>query len=152
MAANRKINNDARDVKRKLDVISKKCQELGQLGVAIGFAYSSMKTNSLNVFGDKRITRVIEAHKEEILLSSDWMEEEIEITNPSILLAPLPDKLCYLNGLTMKSIIRGILKDTGITWSSPKPTWWPDDIPFQSVTNPPPDYEGKLYVCYKSLN
>ena len=43
MAASGKINNDARDVKRKLDVLSKKCQELGQLGIA----YSSFKTNGL---------------------------------------------------------------------------------------------------------
>ena len=75
------------------------------------------------MFGDKRIIRVIEAHKEEILLSSDWMEEDVESTDPFIILPPLQDKLPYLNGLTMKSMIRGILKDIGLTWSSPKPTW-----------------------------
>jgi len=49
MAANRKINNEARDVKRKLEVIRKKCQEISQLGVAIGVAYFTFKTSSLKV-------------------------------------------------------------------------------------------------------
>jgi len=147
MAASRKINNEARDVKRKLEVISKKCQELSQFGVAIGVAYSTFKTNGLNVFGDKRITKVIEEHKDEILLSDEWLDEKVEILDPTILLPPLPDKLYYLNGVTMKAMIRGILKDFGITYSSPVPDWWPDDIPFQNVTTPPPDFEGKsMYI------
>lgn len=142
MAA-RKINNDARDIKRRLDVTSKKCKEVRQFGIAIGVAYSTTKTNNLNVFGDKRITKVIEEHKDEILLSCDWMEEDVEsLDSLCVLLAPLPDKLCYLNGLTIKALIGGILKDLGITWSSPKPVWWPDKVPFQNVMTPPADYEG----------
>ena len=82
MAA-RKINNDARDIKRRLDVISKKCKELRKYGIAVGVAYSTAKTNSLNVFGDKRITKVIEEHKDEILLSCDWMEEDTDHSSDS---------------------------------------------------------------------
>jgi len=95
------------------------------------------------VFGDKRITKVLEEHKDEILISNDWLNENVEISDPSILLPPLPDKLYYLNGVTMKTMIRGILKDFGITYSSPVPDWWPNDIPFQNVTTPPQDFEGK---------
>ena len=142
MAA-RKVNNDARDIKRRLDVISKKCKELKQYGITIGVAYSTAKTNSLNVFGDRRITKVIEDHKDEILLSSDWMDEDVEsVDSPHVLLAPLPDRLSYLNGLTMKAMIRGMLKDLGVAWSSDKPIWWPENIPFQNVTTPPANYEG----------
>ena len=59
MAASGKINHDARDVKRKLDVISRKCQELGQLGIA----YSSFKTNGLLCLGTKGSSRLLRLTK-----------------------------------------------------------------------------------------
>jgi len=74
----RAVNNNARDIKRKLDVISKKCQELKGLGVAVAMAYSTTKTNGLYVFGDERISKVVQEHKDEILLNPDWTKEEIE--------------------------------------------------------------------------
>jgi len=49
------VNNNARDIRRKVDVISKKYQELKNLGVAIAVAYSATKTNGLYVLGDGRI-------------------------------------------------------------------------------------------------
>ena len=67
-------------------------------------------------------------------------------------LAPLPGKLSIFNGLTMKLLIRGMLKDLGLTWKLKKPVWWPSDIPFQNVTSAPSEFEGKhnqhaVYTC-----
>jgi len=56
--------------------------------------------------------------------------------------APLPDILQSLNGITMKALIRGLMKDLKLSWSSDKPEWWPDTVPFLNVTQPAPDYEG----------
>lgn len=42
----------------------------------------------------------------------------------------------------MKYLIRGILKYLNISWKSEKPVWWPDDVPYQSVTAAPHGWEG----------
>jgi len=47
-----------------------------------------------------------------------------------------------LNGITMKALIWGLMKDLKLSWSSDKPEWWPDTVPFLNVTQPAPDYEG----------
>jgi len=96
------VNNNARDIKRKLDVISKKCQELNSLGVAVAVAYSTTKTNSLHVFGDERISKVVQEHKDEILLDPDWTKEEME-SSSKVLLSLLPDTLQSLYVITMKA-------------------------------------------------
>ena len=137
----RAVNNNARDIKRKLDVISKKCQELKGLGVAVAVAYSTTKTNGLYVFGDERISKVVQEHKDEILLNPDWTKEEMESSSKAIL-PPLPNSLYSMNGLTMKALIRGIMKDLKPSWSGNKPEWWPDTVPFVNVTQPAPDFEG----------
>ena len=105
--------------------------------------YSTNKTNGLYVLGDPRITQVVEKHKDEILLNPDWMDDDQDISHTTaVMLAPLPGELSILNGLTMKCIIRGLMKDMKLTWKSTKPLWWPTNIPFQSVTSPPAEFEG----------
>ena len=52
---------------RRIAVIQKKCKELKDLGISIGVAYSSRKSNGLFVFGDRRITSVT-SHLDEIVL------------------------------------------------------------------------------------
>jgi len=47
-----------------------------------------------------------------------------------------------MNGLTMKALIRGIMKDLKLSWSADKPEWWPDTVPFVNATQPVPDFEG----------
>ena len=137
------VNNSARDIKRKIEVISKKCEKLKHLGVAVAVAYSTTKTNGLYVFGDQRINKVIEDHKDDVLLNPDWMKDEDEVGSlNTILLPPLPDTLQFLNGITMKALIRGIMKDLKLNWDSEKPEWWPTDVPFQNVTQAASDYEG----------
>ena len=144
--ASRQVNNSSRDIKRRLDVITKKCTELKALGIPLAVVYSTNKTNGLYILGDPRITEVIEKHRDEILLNPDWMDDDSDVayTN-AVMLAPLPANLSMLNGLTMKCLIRGILKDFGITFKSRKPVWWPAHIPFESVTTTPADFEGKFY-------
>ena len=109
-------NNSSRDIKRKLEVIQKKCFELNELNVPIGVVYSIQKSNGITVLGDPRIT-VIERHEEEILQSPEWLDGEDYSYKSAVILAPLPSSL---NGTTMKGIIRGILKQLNLKWSSPK--------------------------------
>ncbi len=144
--AEKKTNNDARDIKRKLDVIKKKCAELKELGVSIAVVYSTTKTNGLFLLGDTRITNIIEAHKEDILLNPAWSEEVQEQDDPqrAIIIPPLPGPLHELNGVTLKSIIVGVVKDLGLSWSSAKPHRWPNELPFQHPRTAPEDYHGKL--------
>ena len=114
----------------------KKCSELKSLGVAIGVAYSSAKTNGLCIIGDRQITQVIEKHKDEILLNPDWMEED-EGSLHQVILPPLPDKLDHLNSITKKAMIQGLMMDLKISWDSPRPTWWPAEIPFRNFITQP---------------
>ena len=95
------------------------------------------------MLGDSRITQVIEKYRDEILMNPDWMEEEDALYTTTVMLAPLPAKLSMLNGLTMKVLIRGLMKDLKLTWKSEKPLWWPATIPFQNINSAPSNYEGK---------
>ena len=140
--ASRQVNNSSRDIKRRLEQITKKCDELKTLGVQVAVIYSTNKTNGLYVLGDPRITQVTEKHKDEILLNPDWMDDQDISHSTAVMLAPLPGELSILNGLTMKCIIRGLMKDMKLTWKSKKPVWWPTNIPFQSVTSAPAEFEG----------
>ena len=93
------------------------------LGVPAAVVYSTSKTNGLYIVGDPRITQMIEEHKDEILLNPEWIEDDKE--NPytaKVMLPPLPAQPSMLNGLTMKSLIPGIMKDLKLTWKSDKPT------------------------------
>ena len=104
--ASRQVNNSSRDIKRRLEQITKKCDELKALGVQVAVIYSTNKTNGLYVLGDPRITQVIEKHKDEILLNPDWMDDDQDISHTTaVMLAPLPGELSILNGLTIKCII-----------------------------------------------
>ena len=101
--ASRQVNNSSCDIKRRLDVITKKCTELKALGVPLAVVYSTNKTNGLYILGDPRITEVIEKHRDEILLNPDWMDDsDVAYTN-AVMLAPFPAHLSMLNGLTMNA-------------------------------------------------
>ena len=144
----RQINNSARDIKR-VDLIVKKCDELKSLGVPAAVVYSTSKTNVIYIVGDPRITKVIEEHKDEILLNPEWMEDDAETSYTAKVMLPLlPAELSMLNGLTMKSLIRGVMKDLKLTWKSNKPVWWPSHIPFGNVTSAPENYEGTCTHFY----
>ncbi len=83
-------------------------------------------------------SRVIEKYKDEIVLDADWMEEdEVAPRQSSVILSPLPTNIQELNSVTKKALIRGLIKDLNLNWSSPKPAWWPDEIPFTNITTPP---------------
>ena len=73
--ASRQINDTACDIKRRVDLIVKKCNELKVLGVPAAVVYSTSKTNGLYIVGDPRIAQVIEEHKDDILLNPEWMKQ-----------------------------------------------------------------------------
>lgn len=81
-------------------------------------------------------------------MNPDWLEEGVSYTT-AVMLAPLPAKLSMLNGLTMKILIRGLMKDLKLTWKSEKPLWWLATIPFQNINSAPSNFEGKqtLKAC-----
>ena len=58
----------------------------------------------------------------------------------ALILLPLPEPL---NGVTLKTIVVGLVKDQGLTWYSPKPFWWPAEFPFQNPRVAPEDYHSK---------
>lgn len=136
----------ARDVQRRIDVVQKKLADLQKLGIPCAFCYTSARnTGSLFTVGDKRITDVVEAHKNDILRNlknrtsdcSDSVSKEIRLILP-----PLPAPLWSLSRATMQSLVVGILKDLGLRWSDPKPSWWPLDVPFVSPSVHPAGEEG----------
>ena len=140
----------ARDIRRRVEVIQKKLADLQELDIPCAFCYSSVRnTGSLFTLGDRRITDVMEKHKNEILKnlienkrdSTDERKQEIHLILP-----PLPGPLEELNRSVMQALIVGILKDLGIRWSDPRPQWWPMDVPFFSPRSIPDSFKGILYI------
>ena len=62
-------------------------------------------------------------------------------SSSNILLPPLPESLYSLNGIKMKALIQGIMKDLKLSWNSDIPEWWPDTVPLVNVTLPAPEFE-----------
>ena len=143
--ASRQINNTSRDIKCRIELITKKVNELKALGVPVAVVYSTTMISGLYVLGDPRIILVIEKYRDKILINPDWMEEDVLYTT-TVMLAPLPAKLSMLNGLTMKILIRGLMKVLKLTWKSEKLLWWPATIPFQNVNSAPSNFEGKQKI------
>ena len=89
--ASKQINNTSRDIKRRIDLITKNT-ELKALRVPAAVMYSTTKTKDIYVLGDSRITQVTEKYRDEILMNPDSMEEDALYTT-TVMLAPLPAKL-----------------------------------------------------------
>ena len=129
MASRMIIKNTSRDVIRKLDQAMKKCSELKKLSVPTALIYSMSKTNGLYIVGDPKSSKIIR-------MKFCWIQNGLMKTVPfhiytvTAMLPPLPDTLSCLNGITMKYLIWGILKDLNLSWMSEKPVWWPADIPY----------------------
>ena len=136
----------SRDIRRRVEVIQKKLADLQELGVSCAFCYSSVRnTGSLFTLGDKRITDVIERHKNEILknlIDLNYDHTEGSRKEIHLILPPLPAPLDQLSRNTMQSLIVGILKDLGLKWSDPRPTWWPPEIPFVPPRSVPENFTG----------
>ena len=136
----------ARDIRRRVDVIQKKLADLQELGVPCAFCYSSVRnTGSIFTLGDKRITDVMERHKNEILknlIEVNCDRTDLSMKEIHLILPPLPAPLDQLNRNTMQSLITGILKDLGLRWSDPKPSWWPLEVPFVPPRCVPDNFTG----------
>ena len=143
------VDSRMRDIRRRVEVIQKKLADLQEMGVPSAFCYSSVRnTGSIFTLGDKRITDVIEQHRNEILcnLMEGKNQAEAELSSSMqeihLILPVLPAPLDDLGRATLQSMIIGILKDLGIRWSDPKPIWWPEDIPFVPPRSAPENFAG----------
>jgi len=140
--------NRSRDVRRRIEVIQRKLSDLQELGIPCAFCYSSARnTGSIFTLGDSRITDVMERHKNEILVNLSGSATDSTETGNSkeihLILPPLPSPLEEIPRPTLQSIIIGVLKDLGIRWTDPTPTWWPMDIPFIHPRSMPQTYYGE---------
>ena len=63
----KKYDTTARGIRRKLQQLEKYVAQLNTLDVPIGVAYGCRKTGGIMVFGDTRITDVIQKHSDEII-------------------------------------------------------------------------------------
>jgi len=145
------VDSRMRDIRRRVEVIQKKLADLQEMGVPCAFCYSSIRnTGSIFTLGDKRITDVIEQHRNEILCNLMEGSTPAE-TDPSaamqeihLILPVLPAPLDNLGKATLQSMVVGILKDLDIRWSDPKPVWWPEDVPFVPPRSVPDNFTGKV--------
>lgn len=63
----KKSNTTARDIKRRLEVITTKMEDLKKLGVPCAFVHVSYWSGGLLVNGDPKITGIIQGQAQEIL-------------------------------------------------------------------------------------
>ena len=152
------VDSRMRDIRRRVEVIQKKLADLQEMGVPCAFCYSSVRnTGSIFTLGDKRITDVIEEHRNEILcnLMEGGVQAEVDLVANSqeihLILPVLPAPLDKLRRSTLQSMIVGILKDLGIRWSDSKPIWWPMDIPFVPPRSAPENFAG-IKSNYTQIN
>ena len=138
----------SRDVHRRVEVISKKTKEMGDMGVPAAFIYITPWTGGIYMTGDSRITSVLNGTSvvENLLhcLSneSEGGEDEEEKQVTGLCLPKLPAKLDNLNSRTLQSMLIAIAKDMKIDWRGVPPPYWPADIPFVNPRAKPPEYKG----------
>lgn len=141
----------SRDIKRRIEVIQKKMADLEELGVPCGFCYASIRNSgTLFTMGHPAITQPIERSRHVILNHlSNWSEKGEEAGMLSerkkkvhVLLPPLVRPLGELSISELRGLIIGIVKDLGLKWSDPRPSFWPEEIPFQYPRSTPDGYQG----------
>ena len=84
------------------------------------------------VFGDCRITDVIQAHSEEITSKEAWFRQEDQASSKTLVLPRLPKPWMELNAPTTHAILVGVIKDLGLGWSEKdRPLWWAKDVDYR---------------------
>lgn len=141
MEKKRKCNTNARDIKRRLEVIKAKMDDLNELGVPCAFTYVSHWSQGLFVIGDDRITPVIQDHAGEILngLNSTGTASP----NQNLSLPALPGPLYHLNYRTLQSIVTAVAKDLEVHWNGEVPEWWPASVVFSNPRKLPSSSDSK---------
>jgi hypothetical protein len=142
----------SRDIKRRLEVIQKKMTDLQELGVPCGFCYiSARNSGTLFTVGNSAITQVIEQSRDAILhqLSTSQntphvsqLPETDTTKEVHMLLPPLPAPLNDLTLQDLRGLVVSIVKDLGLKWTDPKPSFWPENIPFQYPRSAPESFQG----------
>ena len=145
MASNKQPNKMlSRDVKRRIQVITSKLQDLQKMGVPCVFTYATTWTGSLYVIGEDRMAKEVQA------ISSSLLKclAEVPVSEPSsaLVLPELPGDITTLNFKTLSTMLVGLGKDLSLNWKGEPPSWWPADIPFQHPRDPVPDnFKGMPY-------
>ena len=107
----KKSNTTARDIKRRLEVITTKMEDLKKLGVPCAFVHVSYWSGGLLVYGDPNITGIILGQAQEMLdelNSCDENKEEEEAAHDhhsSFRFPSLPAPLQELNRRTLECIL-----------------------------------------------
>lgn len=116
----KKCYTNSRDIKRRLEVIRAKMEDLKKLGVPYAFCHVPHWSQGLLVSGDPRITPVIQSHAEEILdeLQSTGCDTSQPQLTKKLHLAPL---LYHLNYRTLQSTLVAIARDLRVDWSGEIP-------------------------------
>ena len=143
----KRCNTNARDIKRRLDVIRAKMEDLNKLGVPCSFCHLSHWSQGLFVIGDPRITAVIQGHAEEILHRLDSTSDEELQPTKKLHLPPLPGPLYHLNYRTLQSVLVDVARDLGMDWNGDVPEWWPSTVPFCNPRKPPQHPNRKCIMC-----
>ena len=142
-----------RDCKRRVDVISKKIKELGEMGVPAAFCYIAPWSGGVFMVGDSRITDVYRGSSKNLLqrLAQDNASQPDSQPAKHICLPKLPGPLKELNGPMLKSMVTAIAKDMRFSWSGERPDFWPEDIPFTNPRQVPENFQGSWSSALKKI-
>lgn len=134
MASNKMLS---RDVKRRIQVITTKLQDLQKMGVPCVFTYATSWTGSLYVIGEDRMAKEVQSISTSLLKCLS----EVPLSEPTsaLVLPHLPGDISSLNFKTLSTMLVGLGKDLSINWKGEAPSWWPEDIPFQHPRDPAPE-------------
>ena len=131
----------SRDVRRRLQVIENKIQDLHHMGVPCVFVYATTWTGGLYLIGDEKMANPIKANSGAILgqLKEAPLPDTAAPLASNFCLPRLPAKLPTLNNKTLTSMLVGLGKDLQIKWKREPPVWWPEEIHFQHPRNAAPE-------------
>lgn len=127
MAQQKKKDTTARDIRRKVDQVKKYIDQLKELGVESCFCYISTKTGGVFTYGHPSL-------RDTFNQGYDGARMKFEEVNSGVdqdyVLPRLPVPVREMNGPTVKTAVTNLMKDLGISFSGPKPAWWPCAVQF----------------------
>ena len=100
----KKTNTKARDIKRRLDVIKEKMEDLTKMGIPCVFCYVAPWSGGLMFTGDPRMMEILTLDAEKLMEALDSSAEQEQSSNTMIVicLPHLPGPLQDLNARTFR--------------------------------------------------
>jgi len=131
-------------VKRRVNVIESKIEDLQRMGIPCEFVYLTNWTGGLYISGDDRVTTEIKDSASTIIKKLQDVDETDDLHPSKFCLPHLPNKLDLLNSKTVASMLVGLAKDLKFNWKGDIPQWWPESVPFQHPRDGAPEtFKGK---------